>query len=582
MFWRLAISYTALILAALGLLGAVVVGRVERGQLDRIAAELRGKAVLVREAVRNLPSDSALQERVKALEPDVGARITLLADDGHVLADSEEDPAQMGNHGDRPEVRQARADRFGGAIRYSRTLRQSVMYAVLRADGEGGVRFVRIALPLEDVRQQSAALRRLVGVAALLTGLAASALSFWLARRTARPLRELATTAGYIAEGAFGRKVAEPAPAEVAALARAFNHMSDRLAGQFAQLEEDRQQLHAILSGMAEGVVALDADQRVLFANDRAYRLLGLSAKAAAGRPFPDVVSHPVLRDAARQALAHPEPYCGELTIHGPALRSLTVQAVRISGPPARGAVLVLHDTTELRRLERLRQEFAANVSHELKTPLAVIKAAVETLLDGADDDPAARELFLGQIDDQADRLHALILDLLSLARIEAGAEVLEFHPIRVGDAVAACLERHRTRAEAKGLALAAQPPGAGEVIAWADADALDQILDNLIDNAVKYTAASGRIRVSWRAEGPDVYLAVEDTGVGIPEPDLPRVFERFYRVDKARSRELGGTGLGLSIVKHLAQSMGGGVSAASTLGQGTTFTVRLPRPPAE
>jgi two-component system phosphate regulon sensor histidine kinase PhoR len=255
---------------------------------------------------------------------------------------------------------------------------------------------------------------------------------------------------------------------------------------------------------------------------------------------------------------------------------------VRIPGPPARGAVLVLHDTTELRRLERLRQEFAANVSHELKTPLAVIKAAVETLLDGAADDPAARELFLGQVADQGDRLHALILDLLSLARIEAGAEVLEFHPIAVGDAVASCLERHRTRAEAKGLKLAALPPGASEVVAWADADALDQILDNLIDNAVKYTPEAGQIRVRWRAEGPDVYLEVEDTGMGIPEPDLPRVFERFYRVDKARSRELGGTGLGLSIVKHLTQSMGGGVSAASTLGQGTTFTVRLPRPPAE
>jgi two-component system phosphate regulon sensor histidine kinase PhoR len=236
----------------------------------------------------------------------------------------------------------------------------------------------------------------------------------------------------------------------------------------------------------------------------------------------------------------------------------------------------VLHDTTELRRLENLRQEFVANVSHELKTPLSVIQASVETLLDGAMDDRAHRGAFLERINEQAGRLHHLILDLLSLAQIEARAEVFNFQSVAIAEAVAACLERHRARASSRQQLLEAHD---GEpTVAWADEEALAQILDNLIDNALKYTPPGGRIDVRWHGQDGQVVLEVADTGIGIPERDLPRIFERFYRVDKARSRELGGTGLGLAIVKHLVQAMHGSVTAASELGKGTTFAIRLPR----
>jgi two-component system phosphate regulon sensor histidine kinase PhoR len=257
------------------------------------------------------------------------------------------------------------------------------------------------------------------------------------------------------------------------------------------------------------------------------------------------------------------------------------VYAARLPGGAEQGVVLVLHDTSELRRLERIRQEFVANVSHELKTPLSVIKVSVEALLAGAADDPAHRAPFLEQIDDQADRLHALILDLLSLARIESGAEALEFQSVPVEEVVRESLERHRARADAKGVGVAAEPPdGTDAVAVWADEEALGTILDNLVDNAIKYTPAGGRVQVRWRPDDGSVGLEVEDTGVGIPDRDQPRVFERFYRVDKARARELGGTGLGLSIVKHLAQEMRGTVGVRSTVGRGTTFTVRLPSGP--
>ena len=250
-----------------------------------------------------------------------------------------------------------------------------------------------------------------------------------------------------------------------------------------------------------------------------------------------------------------------------------------LPGDHSPGAVLVLHDITELRRLERLRQDFVANVSHELKTPLSVIKACIEALIDGAVEEPDVRKPFLEQISDQGERLHLLILDLISLARIESGEEAMDFQAVSLDQAVADCLDRHQPRAEAKNLQMAAVPPhgDSPKLSVWADEEAFGQILDNLVNNAVKYTPASGSIHVRWLPNGTTVSLQVEDSGVGIPERDLPRIFERFYRVDKARSRELGGTGLGLAIVKHLVQTMKGTVKASSEVGKGTTFTITLP-----
>ncbi len=578
MFWRLFGAFSLLLLSAIVLLGVVIVGRVERHQLEQIEDSLRGKAVLVREAVRNRPADQVplLQQRMTALRDEIAMRITLLAEDGRVLADSEEDPAEMENHADRPEVRAARRGAFGVATRFSHTLNQPMMYVALRADDDcRPVACVRVALPLDRVENELAWLRGVVGSAAAVTGVAALLLALWLARRVTRPLNELTTGAERIGAGDYGHMVYATGRDEVATLARTFNQMSGCLASQFAQLAEDREQLRMILSGMVEGVVALDAEQRVLFANERAAYLLGFQPQAT-GRKLWEVVRRRGLQDVVRRALSGPEPCQEELTWDGPTVRSLTVHAARLAGSPPRGAVLVLHDTSDLRRLERLRQEFVANVSHELKTPLSVIRACVETLLEGAADDPEHRGPFLQRIAEQSERLLALILDLLSLARIESGTEAFSFQAVPLAPLAAACLVRHRARAESKNLSLdAAGPDG---LAAWADEEAVTQILDNLVDNALKYTPAGGHIQVRWREVDGDVCLEVEDTGIGIPEQDLPRIFERFYRVDRARSRELGGTGLGLSIVKHLAQAMHGSVRASSRPGQGSTFRVDLPR----
>jgi two-component system phosphate regulon sensor histidine kinase PhoR len=410
------------------------------------------------------------------------------------------------------------------------------------------------------------------------------ALSASLARALRQPLHDLVEATTQVGSTDDPPRVSIRQPHEVATLGSTFNLMSARLAARIAELEEDRHQLRAILSGMVEGVVALDAEQHVLFVNDRASELLELTGLSPVGRRLWEVVRQRPLLDVVRKALEGFEPTREEITWAGIPGRSLTLHAARLAGPLPRGAVLVVHDTSDLRRLERLRQDFVANVSHELKTPLSVIKACVETLVDGAAEDPDARGLFIQRIAEQTDRLYSLILDLLSLARIEAGVESFAFKELPVAGAVQSCLERHHTRAEARQQTLTTASntrenmPTDTEISVWADEDALEQILDNLVDNALKYTPEGGQVHVLWSVSDDQVCLQVTDTGIGIPQSDLARVFERFYRVDKARSRELGGTGLGLSIVKHLAQAMQGSVHATSTLGKGSTFSVCLPR----
>jgi two-component system phosphate regulon sensor histidine kinase PhoR len=408
----------------------------------------------------------------------------------------------------------------------------------------------------------------------------AGLLALAVSRQIGATLHNLSDALDRLGSGETTRHVFASGRDELAAVSRAYNRMSDRLVTRIAQLEEDRQQLRTVLSGMVEGVVALDAEQRILFANDRAFQLLDFPTRTPVGRRLWEVVRQRPLLDVVRRALDSSEPAREELGWSGSTTRSLTVHAARLPGSPPRGAVLVIHDTSDLRRLERLRQDFVANVSHELKTPLSVIQAAVETLLDGAADDPDHRARFLEQIAGQSTRLHHLILDLLSLARIESGSELFDFTAVAVAAEVEAAFDRLRARAEARQQVLSASGPDASSepIAVWADVEAVEQILDNLLDNALKYTPEGGRIEVVWRADDRAVTIEVRDTGIGIPETDLPRIFERFYRVDKARSRQMGGTGLGLAIVKHLAQAMHGSIRAASTVGVGTTFTITLPR----
>jgi two-component system phosphate regulon sensor histidine kinase PhoR len=420
---------------------------------------------------------------------------------------------------------------------------------------------------------------------AALAVLVASA--FVVARRRARVLDEVTRGIRALHEDRPVRPVQTRPLGAAGRLAGTFNTHAVQLEGRIAGLEEDRQLLRAVLGGMAEGVIAVDARRRLLFANAAADRLFGLDPNSV-GRLVPELIRAPQVDRAVEATLSGPEAHRVEIAVPAPdgRLRGnalvLAVQGTPLPGSPPPGAVLVFHDVTETRRLERVRQDFVANASHELKTPVAAIKAYAETLLDGALHDDEVNETFLHRIDEQADRLNQLVLDLLSLARLESGQEFFHHAPVWLPPLFDRIAAAHAERAVAAGLDYAPLiDPDAADAVVTADEEAIRQILDNLIDNAIKYTLQGGRVRVALRRPAPDaIVLEVADTGIGIPRADIPRVFERFYRVDKARSRELGGTGLGLAIVKHLAQSLGGSVAVESRLGAGSTFRVRLPANP--
>jgi two-component system, OmpR family, phosphate regulon sensor histidine kinase PhoR len=326
---------------------------------------------------------------------------------------------------------------------------------------------------------------------------------------------------------------------------------------------------------MVEGVIAVDASQRILFANRAARALLDMQSHDPVGRPIWENIRHPRIDDVIRTVLSGNETPALEIDL--PRKHAVVaVIASRLPGDPSSGAVLVFHNVTELRRLENVRRDFVSNVSHELKTPLTAIQAYTETLLDGALDEQEHRRRFVERIGEQANRLHALIQDLLHLARIESGENAFEVRAVPITTVVDECVNEHAALADSKSQRLLTEPP-AGDVSVLADDEGLHIILSNLIDNAVKYTQEGGRIAVRWRTEETAAVIEVEDNGPGISPEHQARIFERFYRVDRARSRDVGGTGLGLSIVKHLVQEFDGDVAMQSVPGQGSKFAVRLP-----
>jgi two-component system phosphate regulon sensor histidine kinase PhoR len=394
-------------------------------------------------------------------------------------------------------------------------------------------------------------------------------------RRIARQLESVSNVVWQMSAGEFDARVPPRSRQRIEELAASLDNTQLQLKSRIADLEASRNQLRTVLNSMVEGVIAIDSDQRVLLVNEAACRLFPIHEVSAAGRPLWELVRSPQLQQWMGLALSQSDPVGGELELKAPVPRQLSVRVAGLPGPTAAGAIVVASDVSQLRRLEQVRQEFVANASHELKTPLASIKACVETLLDGALDDVEQRVRFLQMVNEQTERLDKLVRDLLALTQIESQDRAPVLHAVPLADIVTLCVNRHRQHAERKEMRLVTHPPPE-PVQVQADEESLEQIFDNLIDNAVKYTNSGGTITVRWEVDEDRCRVDVEDTGIGIPQAHLPRIFERFYRVDRARSRELGGTGLGLSIVKHLVQILGGTVSVSSRLGKGTTFSVEL------
>jgi two-component system phosphate regulon sensor histidine kinase PhoR len=404
---------------------------------------------------------------------------------------------------------------------------------------------------------------------------AMAVVAYVIARRIRNRLESVRGVVGKMAAGEFDKRIPPEQRQQIEDLAASLDQTQLYLKGRVADLESSRNQLRTVLDSMLEGVIAVDSDQRVLLLNEAGRRLFPIQDRAPVGRPVWELVRSPQLANWVTQSLLRSEPVGGEMEIKAPTPRILSVRVASLPGPTVAGAIVVASDISQLRRLEHVRQEFVANASHELKTPLASIKACVETLLDGALEDPEVRVHFLQTVNEQTERLDKLIRDLLALTRIESEEVHPALHPVGLAEIINLCVNRHKSNVERKAMQLVTVPP-AVPVQVVADEESLEQIFDNLIDNAIKYTNSGGTITIRWETDDQRCRIEVEDTGIGIPQAHQVRIFERFYRVDRARSRELGGTGLGLSIVKHLVQQLGGTVSVSSRLGKGSTFSVEL------
>jgi len=555
------------------LLFSLAVRRQVNAHIERTLVD---EARLASELLSHHAASPALDDEADALGRRVEARVTLIAEDGRVVGDSGVARAALPaleNHAGRPEVVAARQQGLGIARRFSHTLGRDMLY-VAAPVRHPTVAVVRLALPLTDVSQQLAAVRHAVLVALGVALASALILAILASTLLGRRVNAIAVAARAYAAGDLSQPVRDYGGDEIGTVARVLDTTVRELAERLAELDRDRARLSAILAGMREGVMVMDAEGRVQLVNQAARAMLEIDP-AVAGAHYVESVRHPGIAGIIGQALGGATPSPIEFQPAGSTL-SLVARAAPVMTSPGAGALLVLHDVTDLRRADRVRRDFVANVSHELRTPLTAIRGYVEAL---AEDDvaPDERSRFLAVIARQAARMERLVQDLLRLASLDAREEPIEEAPCVLADLLQAVVRDLAPAIERKQQRVSiAVAPDVAEIVT--DAAKVQDALRNLVENASAYSPEGSAIELSAAAEAERVVLRVADRGPGIPKSDLERIFERFYRVDKARSRESGGTGLGLSIVKHLVQRLGGDVRAENRPGGGAVFTVRLPR----
>ena len=592
LFWRIYATYLVVIVLCTAAVGFYAVRSARSFYVQHTESELQARAQLVREQVA-AQIGTLTAEQLELLVRRLGAasdtRITLIsagqsgAPVGAVLADSDAVPGQMENHSDRPEFKEALQGRIGVSIRRSPTLGEDMMYVAVPIAEDGQVAaVVRTAIPLTTVNHALYDLYWRIGLSALLVALLAAVIGLYVSRRISRQMREIKEGAERLAGGDFTHKLFVPRTEEFAAVAESLNHMAEELDDKIGTLTRERNEREAVLSSMVEGVLAVDADERIIALNAAAAGLIDVQPAAAEGRTIQEVLRNPDLQRVVAQTLSGHEPVEADIVMRvGSEDRYLQANGTLLRAGDDEspvGAVVVLNDVTRLKRLEAVRRDFVANVSHELKTPVTSIKGFAETLEDGALDDPVAARRFVRIISGQADRLNSIIGDLLALSTLEQRENEprLTLEEADVCDVLHVAVEVCEPKAQAKGITIGVSC--ASGVLAAVNPPLLEQAVVNLVDNAVKYSSDGSAVEVALVEAADEIVISVSDRGPGVPREHLPRLFERFYRVDKARSRDLGGTGLGLAIVKHIARAHGGRVSVDSRVGDGSTFRIHLPR----
>ena len=582
--WKIYAVFVAIILLAAIIVSSGVSRLIEQRTLGEVRQTLEIRTLLLSSLVLpHLGEEAAtLQSMIKKLGHETRTRFTLIGNEGVVLADSDKDPASMDNHAQRPEVLDSQHYGIGIATRFSDTLQTDMMYLVRPIhDQRKLVGYARASLPLVIIQQRIADSRKVIIFGIGIVTLMALIFGFILARHFIRPLLEMTRMAEAMAAGDFSQRLKIRRRDEIGRLAQAFNQMAEKSLDRIETINTDRAKLNAILSGMVEGVVAVDRDEKIVHMNQAAATLLRADGLKSLGRPIWEVTRlHDlcnVLNDACKSD--------GEIKKSMNISYGVHEQVVEMHAVPLKngshetvGAMVVLLDVSELRHLETVRRDFVINASHELKTPITAIRALVETMIDDAENMPEeTRRSFLNKISNQSLRLSAIVVDLMALSRFELQPEQVSQSVVDLGQVVKCLVQGLKLAAAEKSLTLeyieANEPL---EIVS--DEETLGQAISNLLDNAIKYTPQGGHVTARLYEMGKEAVIEVEDTGIGIEPQDKERIFERFYRVDKARSRELGGTGLGLAIVRHIVMAHQGRIEVESRPGSGSTFRLIFPR----
>ena len=576
--WRIAIWFTLLAIVSMTALGIYLTNSIRISELSNLRSELENEAIITAEA--SLPSfisqegENSLDALAKKLGSQIGARITVIALDGTVLGDSNEDPSTMENHATRPEVKDALASGIGESTRYSTTIGEKMMYVavpIIEKDEVLGI--ARVALPLTRVESSVNRIIISIVIAMVIAAILVIIAAWLIARMTTRPIRELTRGSQKIASGEFGHRITVGTKDESGQLANAFNEMSLNLKRLVETVSEDRAKLMSILNNMADGVILTDIEGNIVLTNKAVQKLFRIRDENAKAKPLIEVIREHELNDILKSCLETGQEQIVQFD-SGISNKFLRAIAVLVDQERQGGALVLVQDLTELKNLQTMRREMVGNISHEFRTPLAGIKAMVETLQDGATDDREAAKDFLSRIEAEVDRMTQLVAELAELSRIETGKAELKLEPMNLNSLVEEVTAQLKPQAERQNLtlemALADDLPTTS-----ADKARIRQVLVNLFHNAIKFNHSGGNIRVRTSHSEGSIVVEISDTGTGIAKDDLLHIFERFYKADKSRSGQ--GSGMGLAIAKHIVEAHGGEIKVRSEEGKGSTFSFNLP-----
>lgn len=583
--FKIIFSYLFIVFFSFSFIAFFLDKNLEENSLREIKSSLVTQANLIESQIPapSLRTEDSLYLEMLArdLRPKIKSRITIINLKGKVLADSEKTNQEilaMENHLGRPEVRAALEGATGIDTHYSSALKIDMLYVASPIKEKNEViGILRLALPLESVQRTLFVIRKTILLGLVFALGLALVLGLVVTGHTIKPINRMIQVSRKYSEGDFSRRIIQSSKDELGQLASTLNKMAQGLEDKMKEIKAQNHKLEAVFNSMVEGIIVVDEASRIISINPAIEKIFNISEKEAQGKAFLEAIRNNDISEVINIVLSTRMPYSAEISLVLPVRRIFEVNATPIFDNDAiDGCLLVTHDITELRRLETIRKDFVANVSHELKTPLTSIKGFVETLLEGALDDKENNRGFLKIIQDHAERLNSLVNDLLSLSHLELKEIKLEKEEFDLREQLEGILRGFSSQLKKKNIEIKDELPQG--LLVKADKDRLEQVFTNFIDNAIKFNKERGIIKVYSQDLDDKVKITIEDSGIGIPEKDIPRIFERFYRVDKARSRELGGTGLGLSIVKHIVELHGGSVGVESTEGLGSKFFFILPK----